>query len=82
MAALREAIAMSPDVLFFLTDADDPMSDSELAEITRLNQRAHTAICVIEFGRGQAPVPDNFLMQLAHNSGGEYGYINTATLTR
>lgn len=82
MAALRDAIQMSPDVVFFLTDADDPMSTTELAEIARLNQRAHTAICVIEFGRGESPAPDNFLMQLAHNSGGEYGYINTATLTR
>jgi von Willebrand factor type A domain len=80
MVALREAIAMSPNVIFFLSDADDPMSASELAEVTRLNQRAQAAISVIEFGRKPAPTPNNFLMQLAKESGGQYGYIDTATL--
>lgn len=82
MAALREAIACSPDVIFFLSDADDPMSMSELAELDRLNRRIHAAICAIEFGRASAPSPDNFLMRLAHNSGGQYGYVDTTTLLR
>ena len=82
MVALREAIAMSPNVIFFLSDADDPMSASELAEITRLNRRAQAAICVIEFGRKPAPTANNFLMQLATESGGQYGYVDTATLKR
>jgi hypothetical protein len=80
MVALREAIAMTPNVIFFLSDADDPMSASELAEIQRLNRRAQAAICVIEFGRKSAPTPNNFLMQLASESGGQYGYIDTTTL--
>lgn len=82
MTALHEAIATSPDVIFFLTDADDPISASELAEIGRLNRKAQAAICVIEFGRNAAPSPDNFLMRLASSSGGQYGYINTETLSR
>ncbi len=82
MTALYEAIATSPDVIFFLTDADDPMSASELAEIGRSNRKAQAAICVIEFGRNAAPSPDNFLMRLASGSGGQYGYVNTATLSR
>jgi hypothetical protein len=82
MVALREAIEMSPNVIFFLSDADDPMSASELAEITRLNRRAQAAICVIEFGRKPAPTANNFLMQLATESGGQYGYVDTATLKR
>lgn len=82
MAALREAVGCTPDVIFFLSDADDPMSASELAELERLNRRIHAAICVIEFGRAAAPSPDNFLMRLAHNSGGQYGYVDTTTLTR
>ena len=41
MAALREAINFAPDVIFFLTDADDPMPPSELAEIAKANR----AIC-------------------------------------
>jgi hypothetical protein len=82
MVALREAIAMTPNVIFFLSDADDPMTSSEMAEITRLNRRAQAAICVIEFGRKPTPMPDNFLMQLARESGGQYGYIDTTTLSQ
>jgi hypothetical protein len=82
VVALREAIAYSPDVIFFLTDADDPMSASELAEIARVNRRTQAAICVIEFGRRQAPAPKNFLMQLASESAGQYGYIDTTKLPK
>jgi len=82
LIALREAIAFAPDVIFFLTDADDPMPASELADIARANRRARAAICVIEFGRRQAPSPENFLSELARESGGKYGYVNTTRLTQ
>jgi hypothetical protein len=81
MAALRAAIGCSPDVIFFLSDADDPMSASELAELARLNRHSQATICVIEFGRSSTPSPNNFLMQLAHTSGGQYGYVDTTTLS-
>ena len=81
LIALREALTFAPDVVFFLTDADDPMSPSELADIARANRRARAAICVIEFGRRQAPSPGNFLSELARESGGQYGYVNTTRLT-
>ncbi len=80
LTGLREAIRFAPDVIFFLTDADDPMAPSELAEIARMNSRAQAAICVIEFGRRQSPSPDNFLAELARQSGGQYGYVSTSTL--
>jgi hypothetical protein len=80
LIALREALAFTPDVIFFLTDADDPMSPSELADIARANRRAQTAICVIEFGRRQTPPTGNFLSELAHESGGQYGYVNASQL--
>jgi hypothetical protein len=82
LVALRESLSFAPDVIFFLTDADDPMSRSELDAIARANRRAQTAICVIEFGRRQTPSPGNFLSTLAHESGGQYGYVNTTTLQR
>ena len=82
LIALREAIDFAPDVIFFLTDADDPMSPSELADIARANRRAQSSICVIEFGRRQAPLPENFLSELARESGGQYGYVNTSMLHR
>lgn len=80
--ALKAALGFTPDVIFFLTDADDPMSASELYEIDRASERAGTAICVIEFGRDATPPKDNFLMALARKSSGQYGYVNTASLAR
>jgi hypothetical protein len=82
LTGLHKAIAFAPDVIFFLSDADDPMTPSELAEIDQANRRARTAICVIEFGRRQSPSPGNFLMKLASQSGGQYGYVNTMRLTQ
>jgi hypothetical protein len=79
-AALKQALAFRPDVVFFLTDADDPMSASEMADIERLQTRIGTAICAIEFGRTAAAPAKNFLTELARLSGGQYGYVNTAKL--
>jgi Ca-activated chloride channel family protein len=81
LTALKRAISFAPDVIFFLTDADDPMSPRELDEIARDNRRARSAICTIEFGRRQSPSPGSFLAELARQSGGQYGYVNTATLS-
>jgi hypothetical protein len=79
--ALKKAISFHPDVIFFLTDAEDEMLQSELNEIERANDRVGAAICVIEFGRFPAPLSENFLMRLARRSGGQYGYVNTRTLS-
>jgi hypothetical protein len=82
MIALQDAIACGPDVIFFLTDADDPMSPQDLSDIARLNRRVGAAICVIEFGYEPDPPQDNFLMRLASESGGRYGYVDTERLRR
>jgi len=78
--ALRAAIAMNPDVIFFLTDADDPMPASELHDIAELNRRAGVVISTIEFGRGPAKQAKNFLTELARTTGGQYGYVDTQNL--
>jgi VWA domain-containing protein len=80
LAALRAAVAMQPDVIFFLTDADDPMPENELAEVIQLNQRAAAKICTIQFGEGPEQKTDNFLVQLARRTGGQYGYVDTTRL--
>jgi hypothetical protein len=80
MYALREALNFAPDVIFFLTDADDPMSPSEMAELSRANRKVQASICVIEFGKNSAPVPNDFLARLAHDNGGQYGYVDTTKL--
>jgi hypothetical protein len=82
LAALRAAVAMQPDVIFFLTDDDDPMPESELAEVNQLNRRASATICTIQFGQGPAQKADNFLVQLARLTGGQYGYVDTTKLAK
>jgi uncharacterized protein with von Willebrand factor type A (vWA) domain len=81
LPALRAAIALRPDVVFFLTDADDPMPESELADVERLNRRVGAAFSTIEFGRGPRTTPGNFLTRLAQLTGGQYGYVDTLKLT-
>jgi hypothetical protein len=80
--ALKHALALQPNVIFFLTDADDPMTPKEVAEIARINERITAQICVIEFGANDKPPKHNFLIQLAQENRGQYGYVNVAKLTR
>jgi Mg-chelatase subunit ChlD len=81
-AALKHALAIRPDVIFFLSDADGPMTSKEMAEIARLNERIGSQICVIEFGSGDTIPKNNFLTQLASESGGQYAYVNVEKLPR
>jgi len=80
--ALRNALAFSPDVVFFLTDADDPMSPAEMQQIQHRNRRIGATICTIEFGSGRPHGRNNFLKQLAKMTGGQYGYVDTTRLPR
>ncbi|MGD9632265.1 MAG: hypothetical protein AB7G28_25840, partial [Pirellulales bacterium] len=82
LPALRAAIQMHPDVIFFLTDADDPMPASEIQEIADMNRRAGVAISTIEFGRGPATKAKNFLTELARITGGQYGYVDVTQLSQ
>lgn len=73
--ALRLAIKMRPDVIFFLTDADEPrLERGELDAIQRL--AAGIIIHAIEFGSGPKPPEKSFLAQLAEENGGQYTYID------
>lgn len=76
--ALAKALSFEPDIVFFLSDADDPMPASEVQKIVQLSQRKGTAVNVIEFGRGPNPEQVNFLVQIAQQTGGQYGYVNTS----
>ncbi len=80
LEALKRALSLTPDVIFFLTDADDSMSRPDLEEVYRRNRRAGAMICTIEFGRGPARSRQNFLTELAHKTGGAYVYVNTDAL--
>lgn len=73
--ALKLAIRMRPDVIFFLTDGDDPrLSRRELDQIQRM--AAGITINAIEFGPGPPPEEKSFLATLAKENGGQYVYVD------
>lgn len=83
MEALKRALACKPDVIFFLTDADEPrMSAGNLAEIKRRARDAGgVQINAIEFGLGpQLSQTANFIQRLASDNSGQYIYIDISTL--
>ena len=81
LEALRMAIGLQPDVIFFLTDAAEPqLSAGELADIRRRNGGA--SIHAVEFGAGAKSGQPNFLVKLARENGGQYTYVDVTKLRR
>jgi hypothetical protein len=75
--ALKLAIRLQPDVIFFLTDADDPkLSPAQLAKIRDL--AAGIIINAIEFGPGPKPPGASFLADLAQQNAGGYAYVDVS----
>jgi Ca-activated chloride channel family protein len=76
MPALLEAISLKPDVIYFLTDGDEPeLSPAELAEIRRV--AGGITIHVVKFGDGTlSSRGPTWLERLASQSSGEYREIN------
>jgi len=80
LAALKLALGMSPDVIFFLTDADDPqLTTQELAEVLKWNYAA-SQIHAIQFGAGPDPGGDNFLKRIARQNRGSHTYVDVTVL--
>ena len=79
--ALRMAIHLQPDVIFFLTDADDPkLSPAQLEKIRHL--AAGIIINAVEFGPGPKPDRASFLAELARQNGGGYTYVDLSDKSR
>ena len=79
LAALRVALNMRPDVVFFLTDADEPqLTFNELQRIRQWNRGS--TIHAIEFGAGPKFTRTNFLMKLAEQNGGQHAYVDVRRL--
>ncbi len=77
--ALEMAMRLAPDVIFFLTDADQPqLSAKQLAHIAQRNRG--TLINAIEFGYGSQSDGDNFLVRLARQNGGQHVYVDVSQL--
>ncbi len=79
MSALRTALALKPEVVFFLTDAD-LMTNGEVNEI--LAEAGATRIQAVEFGRGVNLGERTPLRRLAATTGGAYLYIDVSQFPR
>ena len=78
--ALEMALRLQPDVIFFLTDAQEPpIYPAELEDLKRMNTKK-TRIHAIEFGVGpeigETTYPSNFLRKLSRQNGGSYRYFD------
>lgn len=78
--ALRMALAMGPDVVFFLTDADSSPPAREIDDLQTRAIRGGTTIHSIQFGSGAAAAGSNWLKRLADGLGGQYRYIDVTSL--
>jgi hypothetical protein len=72
--AILMALSYAPDVIFFLTDAGEPvLYAADLDKIKRRNNGRST-IFTVEFGKGASLRTDNFLKKLARDNDGSYAY--------
>jgi hypothetical protein len=71
LPALRRAFALHPDVLFFLTDADD-LTANLLREVARLNAGRHTIVHAIEMNLRNRDRQEMPMHRLARDNGGSY----------
>jgi hypothetical protein len=76
--ALLAALRQNADIVYLLSDAEDP--PLTVAQIRRIAAQAagRTAIHSIHFGVGPAAEATNFTAILARQTGGEYGYVDLA----
>jgi hypothetical protein len=81
MLALKQALRLRPEVVYFLSDADDPLGAADLNDIKQLN-KGRTRIHCIEFGKYPDLKVDNFLRRLARQNGGNYLYRDVTKFKR
>jgi len=81
LPAIKLGLSMAPDVLFFLTDADDPsLSSSQLADIQQRAVRTKTTIHSIQFNVGEDVGTGSWIRALAEMNRGTYKYVDIAAL--
>ncbi len=75
--ALKMAIRLRPDVIFWLTDGDKPrLTDAGIEAISQ--KAAGITIHAIEFGMGPQPEAKSFLAKVAAQNGGKFAYVDLA----
>ncbi|MCC9643369.1 hypothetical protein LOC71_13875 [Rhodopirellula sp. JC740] len=79
LLALRMALRLAPDVIFFLTDASiQTMSADEMADVRRRAEETGTVIHAIQFGTGAEPA-NSFMKEIARQNGGGYRYLDVVS---
>lgn len=80
LPALRMALSMGVDVVFFLTDADQPpLTQRDLTDLADRAARRSTVIHTIQFGAGGNQGSGAWIAELARSTGGKYRYIDVST---
>jgi WD40 repeat protein len=77
LPALYLALELRPDVIFFLTDADN-IRQRDLEEIGEMN-KDRARIHAIRFGIGPEAEETNLLRELSRAHGGMYRYVDTSS---
>jgi hypothetical protein len=81
LRALKMALNLNPDVIFFLTDADKPaLRQRDIEDLQNRASRSGTAIHAIQFGEGPNQSSGNWIEGLALGTSGKYRYINVSQL--
>ncbi len=78
--ALRMALNMGPDVVFFLTDADSSPSNKEIDSLQTKASRSGTTLHTIQFGAGPSRNAGGWLKLLAEGTGGKFRYVDVTAL--
>jgi len=77
--ALLLAIGLRPDVIFFLTDADEPRMSAQ--QLSKIHRRADGIIInTIEFGFGPQADKNSWVVRLAKQNGGRHVYGDVTKL--
>ena len=80
LSAIRMGLGMAPDVIYFLTDADEPgVSGREMDDLVERAARNGTVIHTIQFGTASQPSGNAWMAQLAQETGGKYRYLDVST---
>ena len=81
--ALKQALSLAPEVLFFLTDADDPsLSMPQLMDIQRRTEISRTTINTIQFNSGPAANDGSWIRKMAEMNRGSYKYIDVTSFNK
>ncbi len=82
MPALMLGLSYVPDVLYFLTDAEDPfLSPAQLRQLQQRAELSRTTVHTIQFSIGPATSNGGWIRELAEMNRGTYKYLDVTTLT-